>query len=108
MAGFDPTHAVRFELSRGRVVAGGDERSVVLPCAALDNLVLVAATEAAAAIGRAIGANVGQRIASRLGGAGGVRGASLERVMSESPASSRSSGSASRRSSDGGARWSSR
>jgi hypothetical protein len=83
MAGFDPTRAVRFDLPRGSVLAGGDERHVLLPCSALDDLVLVAGTEAAAAVGRALGGAIGKRIAARLGGAGGVRGASVESVVAE-------------------------
>ena len=47
MAGFDPTHSVRFDLPRGSVIAGGEERHVLLPCGALNDLVLIAGTEAA-------------------------------------------------------------
>jgi hypothetical protein len=56
---------------------------VLVPCAALDDLVLIAGPEAAAAVGRALGASIGARIAARLGGTFGLRGASLERVVSE-------------------------
>jgi hypothetical protein len=83
MAGFDPTHAVRFDLPRGSVTAGGEERHVLLSCAALDDLVLVAGSEAAAAVGRSLGASIGKRISERLGGAPAVRGASIERVVAE-------------------------
>jgi hypothetical protein len=83
MAGFDPTHAVRFDLARGSVVAGAQERHVVLSCAVLDDLVLVAGTEAAHAIGRQLGAPIGRRISARLGGVPGVRASTLERVVAE-------------------------
>jgi hypothetical protein len=83
MAGFDPTHAVRFELPRGQVIAGDGERSVVLSCSVLDDLVLVAGTEAAGVVGRALGASIGRRIAARMGGARGVRIASLDEVVTE-------------------------
>src|SRR5271169_5817665 len=83
MAGFDPTHAVRFDLLRGSVVAGGDVRHVLLPCAALDDLVLIAGTEAATTVGRALGSGIGKRIAARLGGAAGLRSASLPDVVHE-------------------------
>src|SRR5262245_58903912 len=83
MAGptFDPTHTVRFDLQRGSVTAGGGERQVVLGCAALDDLVLIAGPEAAAAVGRTMGASLGERAAARLGGAKGVNAASSETVL---------------------------
>ncbi|MGO9711182.1 MAG: hypothetical protein ACLQBL_20135, partial [Polyangiaceae bacterium] len=68
LAGFDPTHSVRFDLPRGSVVAGGEVRHVLLPCSALDDLVLTAGTEAANTVGRALGASIGKRVAARLGG----------------------------------------
>ena len=83
MAGFDPTHAVRFDLPRGSVTAGGEERHVLLPCAALDDLVLIAGPEAAGAVGRALGASLGKRVAARLGGASGLREVPIERAVSE-------------------------
>jgi hypothetical protein len=83
MAGFDPTHAVRFDLPRGSVTAGSDERHVLLPCAALDDLVLIAGPEAACSVGRALGSSIGKRIASRLGGADALRGSSIERVVTD-------------------------
>jgi hypothetical protein len=83
MAGFDPTHAVRFELPRGHVLAAGEERSVVLPCAALDDLVLVAGNEAAATIGKTLGTSLGKRVAARMGGEAGVRRAELEAVVAQ-------------------------
>jgi hypothetical protein len=81
MAGFDPTHSVRFDLPRGSVIAGGEERHVLLSCAALNDLVLVAGTEAATAVGRALGSSIGARVAARLGGAARLRGATIEEVV---------------------------
>jgi hypothetical protein len=81
MAGFDPTHSVRFDLPRGSVTAGGDERHVLLPCAALNDLVLIAGPEAAAAVGRALGTSIGHRIATRLGGTRELRATSIEGVL---------------------------
>jgi hypothetical protein len=83
MAGFDPTHAVRFDLPRGSVTAGSDERHVLLPCAALDDLVLIAGTDAACSVGRALGSSIGKRIAGRLGGANALRASSIERVITD-------------------------
>jgi hypothetical protein len=81
MAGFDPTHSVRFDLPRGSVTAGGDERHILVPCTALNDLVLVAGTEAAAAVGRALGVSIGDRIAARRGGPGALRGVEIEDVV---------------------------
>jgi len=65
---FDPTHTVRFDLPQGSVRAGQDGDPVLLiPCAALDDLVLSAPTEAVEAMGRALGSAIGRRAAARLG-----------------------------------------
>src|SRR4051812_6386011 len=79
-ATFDPTNAVRFDLQRGSVTASG-ERHVLLSHVALDDFVLIAGPEAAAAVGRTIGTSFGKRVASRLGGASGVAASSLETVV---------------------------
>lgn len=64
---FDPTHAVRFDLPQGSVRAGGQGDPVLLiPCAALDDLVLSAPTEAVEVLGRALGSAIGRRAAARL------------------------------------------
>ncbi|HEY8041852.1 MAG TPA: hypothetical protein VIF15_18740 [Polyangiaceae bacterium] len=62
---FDPTHAVRFDLPRGSVRAGG-EGVLLVPTAALDDLVLSAPAEAIEALGRALGAAIGRRAAARM------------------------------------------
>jgi hypothetical protein len=65
---FDPTHAVRFDVPRGSVrTRGDDDRVLLVPTAALDDLVLSAAPEAVEALGRALGAAIGRRAASRMG-----------------------------------------
>jgi hypothetical protein len=81
MAGFDPTHAVRFDLPHGSVVAGRGERHVLVPCATLDDLVLTAGTEAAMTVGRALGASIGERVAERAGGTTALRSAPLGDVV---------------------------
>jgi hypothetical protein len=64
---FDCIHAVRFDLPRGTVHAKGDsERIVLVPAAALDNLLREAPAAAADAFAAALGAAVGHRVASRL------------------------------------------
>jgi hypothetical protein len=64
---FDPKHAVRFDLPRGSVRAGGDgDRVLLVPSGALDDIVLSAPPEAVDALGRALGSAIGRRTASRL------------------------------------------
>jgi hypothetical protein len=65
---FDPTHAVRFDLPRGSVRARGNGDALLLvPSAALVELVLVAPAEAVEALGRALGSAIGRRAAARMG-----------------------------------------
>jgi hypothetical protein len=78
---FDPTHAVRFDLAAGAVLAGADrERMVVLPCAALDELVLSAPGEAVDALARVLGGSIGKRAAARMRD---VAGASVEAFVTQ-------------------------
>jgi hypothetical protein len=64
---FDPTHAVRFDLPRGSVRAGGgDDRVLLVPTAALDDIVLSASPNAVEALGRALGSAIGRRAAARM------------------------------------------
>ncbi len=64
---FDPKHAVRFDLPRGAVRAGGDgERVLLVPTNALDDLVLSAPAEAVESLGRALGSAIGRRAAARM------------------------------------------
>ena len=78
MAGpsFDPTHAVRFDLPRGSVRAGGDgDRVLLLPAAALETLLRSASAETVEGVGRTMGAGIGGRAAARMGN---VQDASVE------------------------------
>jgi hypothetical protein len=59
---FDPTHAVRFDLPRGVVNAGSEERYVLVPAAALE-LLANASAETVDAVGRSIGDAIGRRVA---------------------------------------------
>jgi hypothetical protein len=64
---FDPTRAVRFDLPNGSVRTGGEgERVVLLPTAALDDVLLSAPPEAVEALGRALGTAIGRRAAARM------------------------------------------
>jgi hypothetical protein len=68
VSSFDPTHAVRFDVPRGRVSAGrDDERVILVPTAAMDDIVLSAAPGAVEAFGRGLGAAIGRRAAARIG-----------------------------------------
>ena len=81
VAPFDPTNAVRFDLAAGAVVTGTDrERMVVLPCSALDELVLTAPGEAVDALARTLGSSIGKRAAARMGN---VAGASVEAFVTQ-------------------------
>ena len=64
---FDPTHAVLFDVPRGRVSAGRDrERVLLVPASALDEVLLSAAPEAVEAFGRGLGSSIGKRAAARI------------------------------------------
>lgn len=80
MAGpsFDPNGAVRFDLRSGTATDAQGARLVLVPSAALGALDDDVLGRIGAEIGRACGA----RVAEALGGASGVRGASLEAVVS--------------------------
>jgi len=78
---FDPNGAVRFDMKSGAASDALGARLVLMPAAALE--VLERNTPGAlAALGSELGKACGGRVASRLGGANGVRGASLEVVVS--------------------------
>jgi len=64
---FDPNHAVRFEIGRGRVSMDGTEPRVLVPADALRALCQSAGTEGAKDFGRTLGSEMGRRVASRLG-----------------------------------------
>jgi hypothetical protein len=76
-APFDPTNAVRFDLSRGSVHALDEERVVLLPSSALAALAKGAPAPVVEEVGRKIGASMGRRLAARLGATDAVRDASL-------------------------------
>jgi hypothetical protein len=64
---FDTTHAIRFDLARGAVQASKhDERLLLVPSSALDDLILSASAEAVDALARSMGAAIGRRAAARL------------------------------------------
>jgi hypothetical protein len=78
---FDPTHAVRFDLPRGSVHTERDgARMLLVPAAALDDLVLAASPEALEALGRSMGVAIGRRAAARIGD---PQGASIEGFVTQ-------------------------
>lgn len=83
MAGpaFDPSGAVRFDMKSGAASDARGARLVLVPAAALEALDRQT-PGALAHLGAEVGRGCGARVASRLGGAGGVRAATLELVVS--------------------------
>jgi len=63
---FNPTHAVRFELGRGRVTAFGTEPRVLVPADALGRLCESAGEHGASDFGRRMGTEIGRRVAERV------------------------------------------
>jgi hypothetical protein len=64
---FDSTHAVRFDLARGSVRAGThEERLLLVPSSAFDDLILSASPEAVDVLGRSVGRAIGRRVAARI------------------------------------------
>lgn len=64
---FDPARAVRFDLPHGSVRTGGEgERVLLLPTAALDDILLSAPPETVEALGRTLGTGIGRRAAARM------------------------------------------
>jgi hypothetical protein len=69
-AAFNPSQSVRFDLAQGAVRTGAsDDRVLLVPSAALMDLVLSAPAEAAVTLGRSLGDGIGRRAAARLGDA---------------------------------------
>lgn len=75
---FDPNGAVRFDLKNGTASDAEGSRLLLVPSAAFEALDDETLGHVASHVGKACGA----RVASKLGGDGGVRGASLETVVS--------------------------
>ncbi len=74
---FDPSHAVKFDLALGKVVAGGAR--VVIPADALLDLARAAGDEAGRDFGRKLGTEIGRQVAEQLGA--GAAEASIEAVL---------------------------
>jgi len=66
---FNPTHAVRFEMGRGRVSVDGTDARVLVPADALGRLCASAGVESIRDFGRSLGTELGRRVARRLDGA---------------------------------------
>lgn len=82
MAGpaFDPSGAVRFDVKSGAASDARGARLVLVPASAIEALERTT-PGALAQIGTEVGRACGARVAARLGGAAGVRGATLELVV---------------------------
>jgi hypothetical protein len=73
---FNPTHAVRFELGRGRVSLDGTEPRVLVSTDALLQLCVSAGHDGSRDFGRRFGTELGRRVAARISG-----DASIESVL---------------------------
>ena len=78
---FDPSGAVRFDVTSGAASDARGTRLVLVPAAALEALERTT-PGALAHLGGEVGRGCGARVAARLGGDGGVRAATLELVVS--------------------------
>lgn len=65
-APFDPTHALKFDLGRGRVSIDNASIRLVIPSEALEKLCRSAGADAVRDFGRTLGTEIGRRIANRL------------------------------------------
>jgi hypothetical protein len=79
---FDPARQVHFDLSKGSVRAGADERVALVSVDALAELVKGAPRGVIESVGRIMGRGIGRRIAMGLGDAGKVRAAPVETFVS--------------------------
>ena len=77
-ARFDPSHAVRFDLSRGQVKLDGREDRLLLPSEVVLELWREASDEAKKSFGHRLGSEIGRRVAGRLGA---VAGSSIAAVV---------------------------
>jgi hypothetical protein len=78
---FDPNGAVRFDMKRGAASDTRGTRLVLLPALALETLERTT-PGALSHLGSELGKGCGARVAARLGGDTGVRGSTLEVVVS--------------------------
>lgn len=77
---FDPNGAVRFDVKNGAASDARGARLVLVPASAIEALERTT-PGALAQLGTEVGRACGSRVAARLGGDAGVRGATLETVV---------------------------
>jgi len=79
---FDASQAVTFDLSRGEIRKGDEERRVLVTARAVSMLCQAAGDDATAAFGQSLGESIGAAIASRFERSGGdARGASIDSIV---------------------------
>src|SRR6185369_10331527 len=79
---FDASKAVTFDLSRGEIRKGDDERRVLVTARAVSALCQAAGDDATTAFGQSLGESIGAAIASRFERSGGdARGASIDSIV---------------------------
>jgi hypothetical protein len=83
MASSAKAHKVRFDFPSGSVRTDGDERVVLVPVAALDDLAKAAGLEAACAFARTMGIAIGKRVSAHMGSIDAVRKSTLEAFITE-------------------------
>ncbi len=79
---FDPKGQLRFDATTGSALDAANQRLLVVPCHALDDLLKASGRKASSTFGAAVGKACGARVASRLGGPEGVRRRGAETVLS--------------------------
>lgn len=79
---FDPKAQLRFDVAAGAALDASNQRLLVVPCSALDELLKASGRKASSQFGGAVGRACGVRVATRLGGPAGVRKATPEILLS--------------------------
>jgi hypothetical protein len=80
---FDPAGELRFDRSKGSIFTAENERVMMLPASACEEIAKAGGDAAGAAVGLLLGAMCGRRVAARFGGAGAVNAASADAIVAE-------------------------
>lgn len=80
---FDPTHAVTFDVAKGTVKTGSEDRVALVPKAALAAVIEAAGAAGARALGSAMGASAAEHMLTTMGSVQKVRDAALDVVVTQ-------------------------
>jgi hypothetical protein len=83
MSKFDPTHAVTFDVAKGTVKTGQDDRVVLVPKGALADVINAVGDVGARALGSAIGRAAGEHMLATMGSVQKIREAALDVVVTQ-------------------------